>query len=291
MDWLERMNDAISYIENNLTTEIKYEELSRIVCCSIYHFQKMFSFLTGVPLSEYIRRRRLTQAAYELSNSNIKVIDLALKYGYESPDSFTRAFQNMHGVTPTKARKMGIVLKAYPRMSFHISIKGDVEMNYKIEDKMGFTVIGRRIRVTSNSQDDSFIPNFWSECNQKGVTQKISEFAKGIGEKQTGMNLLGICADIGLPNEFEYWIGVEADGDTVSLEFEKIAIPATTWAIFEVIGPIPSAIQNMWKRIFTEFFPESGYERTNLPDLELYPPGDSSSPDYRTEIWVPILKK
>lgn len=251
----------------------------------------MFSFLTGVPLSEYIRRRRLTQAAYELSNSNIKVIDLALKYGYESPDSFTRAFQNMHGVTPTKARKMGIVLKAYPRMSFHISIKGDVEMNYKIEDKMGFTVIGRRIRVTSNSQDDSFIPNFWSECNQKGVTQKISEFAKGIGEKQTGMNLLGICADIGLPNEFEYWIGVEADGDTVSLEFEKIAIPATTWAIFEVIGPIPSAIQNMWKRIFTEFFPESGYERTNLPDLELYPPGDSSSPDYRTEIWVPILKK
>lgn len=123
MDWLERMNDAISYIENNLTTEIKYEELSRIVCCSIYHFQKMFSFLTGVPLSEYIRRRRLTQAAYELSNSNIKVIDLALKYGYESPDSFTRAFQNMHGVTPTKARKMGIVLKAYPRMSFHISIK------------------------------------------------------------------------------------------------------------------------------------------------------------------------
>lgn len=291
MDWLQRMNGAISYIENNLTKEIKYEELSKIVCCSIYHFQKMFSFLTDVPLSEYIRRRRLTQAAYELRNSNIKVIDLAFKYGYESPDSFTRAFQNMHGVTPTLARNMGVVLKAYPRMSFHISIKGDVEMNYKIEDKKGFTVVGRRIQVSTNSQDDSAIPKFWSECNQNGVSKMICGLSKQVEEKQTGINLLGICADVCIPNEFEYWIGIETDSDTVSPEFEKMSIPAATWAIFEVIGSMPSAIQNMWKRIFTEFFPESGYERANLPDLELYPPGDNSSPDYKTEIWVPILKK
>ncbi len=291
MDWLQRMNGAISYIENNLTNEIKYEELSKIVCCSIYHFQRMFSFLTDVPLSEYIRRRRLTQAAYELRNSNIKVIDLAYKYGYESPDAFTRAFQNMHGVTPTLARNMGVKLKAYPRMSFHISIKGDVEMNYRIEEKKSFTVIGKKIKVSTINSQDNIIPKFWGECNQKGVTEMICGFSKKTEEKQTGINLLGICVDVGIPNEFEYWIGVETDSNSVSSELDKRLIPSATWAIFEVIGSMPSAIQNMWKRIFTEFFPESGYERANLPDLELYPPGDNSSPDYKTEIWVPIEKK
>lgn len=292
LDWLQRMNGAISYIENNLTSEIKYEELSKIVCCSIYHFQKMFSFLTDVPLSEYIRRRRLTQAAYELRNSNIKVIDLAYKYGYESPDSFTRAFQNLHGVTPTLARDLGVILKAYPRMSFHISIKGDIEMNYKIEDKNSFSVVGRKLRVsTINGENNSIIPKFWDKCDSNGVTDKICKLSRRIEDKQTGMNLLGICVDVGVPNEFDYWIGIETESDTVSSEFENIQIPSATWAIFEVVGPMPSAIQNMWKRIFTEFFPESGYERSNLPDLELYPPGDSNSPNFKTEIWVPIIKK
>lgn len=290
MDWLQRMNGAIRYIEDHLTEEIKYEELSKIFCCSIYNFQRMFSFLTDVPLSEYIRRRRLTQAAYELRNSRIKVIDLAYKYGYESPDAFTRAFQNMHGITPTSARDLGVKLKAFPRMSFHISIKGDAEMNYRIEEKKSFLVFGKRTKASGISgQNNDMVSAFWDECDKNGIIEKIDELARMDGDKQTGPNRLGICVDIDLPHGFEYWIGAEAASG--SSELETITIPAATWAIFEVEGPMPFAMPNMWKRIFTEFFPESGYERANLPDVEIYPIADTHSPNYKTEIWVPIVTK
>lgn len=120
MDWFERMNGAMSYIEDHLASEIDYEEAARIACCSSYHFQRMFSFITDVTLSEYIRRRRLTLAAFELQKGSGRVIDVALKYGYDSPNSFTRAFQSLHGVTPSLARDEGVQLKAYPRMSFQL---------------------------------------------------------------------------------------------------------------------------------------------------------------------------
>ncbi len=128
MDWLVRMNSAMEYIETNLADTISYDEIAHRACCSTYHFQRMFPFITGVTLSEYIRRRRLTLAAFELQTTGSKVIDVAMKYGYDSPEAFARAFKNLHGIMPISARDTGVSLKAYPRMSFHISIKGDVEM-------------------------------------------------------------------------------------------------------------------------------------------------------------------
>ena len=122
MDWLQRMNNAINYIEDNLTNDIDFNEVAKVACCSVHHFQRMFSFITDVPLSEYIRRRRLTLAAFSLQKSDLKVIDISLQYGYESPEAFARAFQNMHGVTPTLARNAGVQLRAYPRISFQILI-------------------------------------------------------------------------------------------------------------------------------------------------------------------------
>jgi AraC family transcriptional regulator len=130
MDWLARMNNAMEYIETHLSEAIDYDQVAGIACCSTYHFQRMFSFITNVPLAEYIRRRRLTLAAFELQNTGVKVLDIALKYGYESPEAFSRAFKKMHGVAPMSARDNGVSLKAYPRLSFHISIRGDEEMNY-----------------------------------------------------------------------------------------------------------------------------------------------------------------
>lgn len=142
MEWLNKMNNAINYIENHLEDKMDYEKIARSACCSVYHFQRMFSFITNIPLSEYVRRRKMTLAAFELQNSDIKIIDLALKYGYESPEAFTRAFQTVHGITPTSARRDGANLKAYPRISFQMSMKGDSEMNYKIVQKEAFQVYG-----------------------------------------------------------------------------------------------------------------------------------------------------
>jgi AraC family transcriptional regulator len=150
MDWLERMNSAMEYIEANLDGDISYDRIAQIACCSTYHFQRMFPFITGVTLSEYIRRRRLTLAAFELQTTNTKVIDVAVKYGYDSPEAFARAFKNLHGIMPVSARDKGVSLKAYPRMSFHISIKGDVEMNYRIEQRGPFEMFGVYGEINSN---------------------------------------------------------------------------------------------------------------------------------------------
>lgn len=142
MEWLERLNYAIDYIEEHLAEEIRYDEAAKIACCSTFHFQRMFSYIAGVPLSEYIRRRRMTVAAFELQQSAVKVIDLALRFGYDSPTAFNRAFQGVHGVPPTAAKETGVALNTYPRISFHISIKGDAKMDYRIEKKEAFRIVG-----------------------------------------------------------------------------------------------------------------------------------------------------
>jgi AraC family transcriptional regulator len=147
MDLLKNMNRALLYIEENLTHEIDFKEVARLAFCSDYHFKRMFSFLAGITLSEYIRRRRLTLAAFELTNSHIRIIDVAMKYGYSSADSFTRAFQGLHGVTPSQARNNGQSLKAYPQMTFQLSIKGGSEMKYRIEEKAAFHIVGIKKRV------------------------------------------------------------------------------------------------------------------------------------------------
>src|SRR5699024_2863379 len=141
------MNDALSFIEENLTNRIESHEVAKRALCSEYHFKRMFSFLAGVTLSEYIRRRRLTFAAFELNNSDFTIIDIAMKYGYNSPDSFTRAFKTLHGITPSEAKSNGHTIKAYPRMTVHLSIKGGIEMNYRIEEKEAFRIVGIKKRV------------------------------------------------------------------------------------------------------------------------------------------------
>ena len=149
MDWLEHMNAAMDYIEVHLADEISYDRAARLACCSTYHFQRMFSYLAGVPLAEYIRRRRLTLAAFELRGGKCKVIDVALKYGYESPEAFSRAFKKLHGAMPLAAREAGVPLKAYPRMRFHITIQGNKEMNYRILQREAFRVFGLATTISA----------------------------------------------------------------------------------------------------------------------------------------------
>ena len=147
MDLLKNMNQAMAYIEEHLTDSIDFQTVAKLSYCSEYHFKRMFSFLAGVSLSEYIRRRRLTLAAFELKNTKRKVIDIAVKYGYHSPDAFTRAFQKLHGITPTEARHDISTLKAYPPMTFQLTIRGGNEMNYRIVEKKAFRIVGIKKRV------------------------------------------------------------------------------------------------------------------------------------------------
>jgi len=277
MDTLENMKNAINYIEDNLDAEIEYVKVAQI---ALYHFQRMFSFLIGIPLSEYIRRRRLTLAAFDLQNSNEKIINLALKYGYNSPDSFSRAFMAMHEVTPSKAREKGISLKAYPRVTFSLSIKGVVEMNYRIEQKNSFTVVGVKQRFSHINGLGESIGKMWSET----PLETISQIA-GLGN-----GLVGVYSGMYEDNTTDYYIAAITESNSPK-NLCKLEIPSLTWAIFEIIGPMPTAMAEIWGRIFSEWFPTSGYEHAEAPEVEWYSNGDLSSSDYKSEIWIPVIKK
>ncbi len=302
MDWLERMNGAVSYIEENLTYDIDYNTAAQIACCSVYHFQRMFSFITEIPLSEYIRRRRLTLAAFELQNSNNKVVDIALQYGYESPEAFARAFQNMHGVTPTLARNIGVQLKAYPRISFHILVKGDGEMNYRIEHAKATKVFGKSIKVgyheTKQYED---IKSFVEESIKNGLVQNILDVV-GAGHfeaisdapidnsrKHAGLFVFQVIDEYSL----KFMIAADYPANGVDNHFEILEIPDATWAVFSMTGKSNSAdeldtITHIWKRL-GEWFQISGYEHMpNVPEIEKR---FRTKEGYLAEVWIPVIKK
>jgi AraC family transcriptional regulator len=289
MDLLKNMNAAMKYIEENLTYEIDFKMAASIAHCSEYHFKRMFSFLAGVTLSEYIRRRRLSLAAFELHNSNIKIIDVAIKYGYCSPDSFTRAFQNLHGVTPSEARSNGQPLKAYPQMTFQLSIKGGNEMNYRIEQKEPFTIVGimKRVPIIFEGENPE-ITAMWKSLTMEKIDQlkKISNI-EPIGMIQASINFSeGRMEEKG---ELDQYIGVATTQECPE-NFSKLEVPAMTWAIFESSGPFPSTLQETWGRIYSEWFPSSNYQATDGPEILSIKNRDLTSPTVKSEIWIPVLK-
>lgn len=283
MDWLDRMNSAIDYIELHLTDTIEYKQLAKIVCCSVYHFQRMFSFISGVALSEYIRHRRLTLAAIELQNKNTKIIDIALKYGYESPEAFSRAFKNLHGVPPTSARSMGTTLKAYPRMTFYLSIKGGIEMNYRIEQKESFEVFGVVGIIQTDSQETSFIevPKFCIKCDEDGSVDRMNAL---LGRSHDTM-LHAALYDF-TENSFKYMIcEYVTDSMVIPKEYERLSVPALMWAIFPVDD---CDMPNTWRRIYSEWFPTSDFEQVEGPQFEMY---YGKAQNSTGEVWIPVKKK
>ncbi|CAG7639411.1 effector binding domain-containing protein [Paenibacillus allorhizosphaerae] len=287
MDWLKRMNNAMEYIETHLSEAIDFDKVARIACCSTYHFQRMFSFITNVPLSEYIRRRRLTLAAFELQSSGIKVIDVAFKYDYESPEAFSRAFKKMHGVMPMSARDKGVSLKAYPRLSFHISIRGDVEINYKIEEKQEFEMFGVSTLVNADGESPFIeIPKFWEKCISDGAVKRIRA-AAGLGEH--GQIHAVLYNNQG--GRLSYMIGYFLPRSGLPQGFEKLQIPPQTYAIFSTgINPDgQNDIHGLWRRIWGEWFPTCDYNFANGPEFEMtYDRGNGM---YEMEVWIPVVKK
>ncbi|WP_105619652.1 AraC family transcriptional regulator [Vallitalea okinawensis] len=279
MNTLENMKNAIDYIEDNLVGDIEYKRIAQIALCSEYHFQRMFAFIVGVPLNEYIRRRRLTLAGFDLQNSEEKIIDLALKYGYKSPDSFSRAFVALHGITPSKARVKGISLKAYPRITISLSLKGVVEMNYRIEQKSAFSIVGIKQRFSNIDGLGENVGKMWTETPQETIGQ-IAELGNG---------LVGVYSGMYKDNTTDYYIAAITEKDAPKTLCE-LKIPSLTWAIFEITGPMPTAMAEIWGRIFSEWFPTSGYEHAEAPEVEWYSKGDLTASDYKSEIWIPIVK-
>lgn len=287
MEWIGRMNAAVAYIEANLDGEIDMKEVGRLASCSVYHFQRVFSYMANVTLAEYIRRRRLTRAAFDLQGGAEKVIDIALKYGYDSPTAFNRAFQQLHGMPPSEARADGKSFVAYPPLSFQITIQGVTAMNYRIEQKDAFRVVGMKLATTSeNDLSAQEIPAFWEKVAKEGTIPRVCALMDG---EPTG--LMGICVGSwSQESTFDYLIAATSSKPAPE-GMEAYAVPAATWAIFECTGPMPLAMQDMQRRVMTEWLPTSGYEYANAPDIELYSDGDNSKADYKSWIWLPIVKK
>ncbi|WP_242273606.1 AraC family transcriptional regulator [Bacillus cereus group sp. BfR-BA-01310] len=290
MDSLKNMNAAMQYIEDNLTHEIDFKKVARIAFCSEYHFKRMFSFLAGISLWEYIRCRRLTLAAFELKDSDVKVIDVAIKYGYNSPDSFSRAFQNLHGITPSEARSTSRSLKAYSPMTFQLSIKGGNEMNYRIEEKDPFRIIGiqKRVPIVFTGVNEE-IASMWKSLDSQSIeTLKSLSNIEPTGIISASTNFSERRMEE--KGELDHYIGVATTKDCPE-QFKQLEVATSTWAIFEVIGPFPNALQNVWGRIYSEWFPSSNYELAEGPEILWNEQKDITSSTFKSEIWIPVLKK
>lgn len=281
MDWLDRFNAAVDYIENNLDDKIEYSSVAQAACCSEFHFSRMFSSLLGISLSEYIRRRRLTKAAFDIQTSNAKIIDIALKYGYDSSDAFTRAFKKLHSVTPNSVRATGVQLKAYPRISFQITIKGVVELEYRIERMDTELRFAGKRQSVKTSRAFKEIPALWRTSNKDGFKQALIDMS-WVEPKCKLESLVGICGkEAAITDEvFDYFMGVRYDNEIPS-DMEESKIAPCTYAVF------PNVI-DAWKRLYSEWLPTSGYELANQPCIEHYlGPGHK----IKHELWVPIIEK
>ncbi|MCR4787147.1 MAG: AraC family transcriptional regulator [Lachnospiraceae bacterium] len=278
MDWVRTINDAIEYMEENLTGDITLADISKAVNLSAFHFQRAFTLLTGMSPAEYLRKRRLSQAGSELTKGDGKVIDIAFKYGYDSPESFTKAFTRFHGVSPAQAKKEGSI-RFMSRYTVQITIEGGSIMEYKIEkwEAMDLLICAKEFKAETSETE---IPKFWDEYYSNEEYRKIPGY-------------LGVCAQEKTEGDvFKYGIGCKAaDVDGIPDGFEVIHIPEYDWAVFKCVGPSPKAIQDMWERIYKEWLPVSDYELIPDVDIENYLPGDPSSRDYVSEICIPVRKR
>jgi len=279
LELIESLNAALRYIERHLLEEADSAKAARHVGLSRFYLERTFAALTGMSVSEYIRARRLSLAAQELIAGESRVIDLALRYGYDTPESFTRAFSRFHGVTPTSARRMSTLLRCQNPLAISIKMEGADLMNYKIEQMDAFSVFGaeRSFQMDTSARE---IPKFWEEFFQQELEEKVCP-------------MFGVCLDADADGSFPYLIGETLQsGAEVPEGLVRREIPAHLWARFACVGPMPGAIQTVTKQIYSEWLPTNGvYEVAQYIEIEMYSEGDTASPDYYSEVWIPVKKK
>ncbi|MFA6366583.1 MAG: AraC family transcriptional regulator [Candidatus Hydrogenedentales bacterium] len=293
MDWQTRMKRALDYLEDHLRDEIDMGKAAAQANCSTFHFMRMFEVVTGLGSAEYLRRRRLSMAALELASGSEtrgsdRIIDVAMEFGYDSPDAFARAFKREFGCLPSEARIPGTRLHTFSRISFTVALKGDKAMEYRIEKGPEYRLSGLSIR-TNGGDGTNFkvIPAFWTE------TMKDGRFGKLCGSAaKSRVGVCGVCHSCDdKTGDFSYSIAVETPADRSGLPAgcEEIVVPASTWAKFTSRGPLSKNFQDVIKRIYTEWFPSSGREHAGTPEIEFYPDlPDMEADDYWCEYWVPL---
>lgn len=285
MNPLQHLNAALDYLEDHLEGPIDLEQVARRAHCSEYHFSRVFSFLAGIGLAEYVRRRRLTRAAFDLRDPQARVLDVALKYEYQSADAFARAFQAQHGVPPSRAREA--TLKAYGRLSFQLTVQGASQMNYRIVEKSAFHIVGikKRVRLIFEGINPE-IQAMWRSLEQPLMTQ-----LKSLSDLEPG-GIISACSNFSHrleeQSQLDHWIGA-ATTQPCPVELECLEIDACSWAVFESVGPFPQTMQDIWARIYSEWFPTSGYQHAAAPELVWCEQRDISVSDFRCQIWIPVV--
>ncbi|MDE6714689.1 MAG: AraC family transcriptional regulator [Lachnospiraceae bacterium] len=284
MNWVEIIEDAVEYIERNITGDLTVSRIAKEVNISAFYFQRGFSMLCGYTVGEYIRMRRLSIAGEELLSSDEKVIDLAIKYGYDSPDSFTKAFTRFHGITPTDVRRGGAVLKSFAPLHIKLSLEGGCVMEYRIEEKPAFKVMGIS-KGFSYENANVEIPKFWDEAFIQASERPV-------------MGMYGVCFDEEMGgNQFRYMIADDLDAEQAERKHLDVQeIKAHVWAVFPCRGAMPLPLQEVNRRIFSEWLPASSYEIAEGYNIEYYSnPADfkkgMQDPEYYAEVWIPIKEK
>lgn len=279
MNIIKSFNSTIDYLETVLDDEINEKRVSQLSGYSYSMFSRLFSILTETTLSEYLRSRRLTEAAIILRDTDEKIIDVAFKFGYESSDSFGTAFKNFHGFTPSEVRN-GKPFKLVSRVQLTLSVKGGRSMNITIQKKQAFAVAG----LNEQNINSSLCPSVWDKLFEKYSNDELAMLGGG--------RSVGICHDVESPNSINYMAGyIITDVDkAINMGLEVLEVEEAEYAIVELTGSVPECIHKGWKYVMEVFFPEHGYVHSGKPDFEYYFEGDMHSPDYKMELWIPIVK-
>lgn len=296
MEWIVAMQQAITYMEEHIMEEINYEDVAKQVHTSIYEFHRAFSFLTGMTANAYIRNRRLSLAGREIVETNAKITDIALKYGYETPESFTKAFTRFHGIAPKFAREKSAKLLLFNPLVIKIIVEGGKTMDYRIvqteEQKFIALVTSFRNEII-NDEENRDIPDFWGECHDKNLVEAIRNL-----RPEGKRDLYGLCSPTKQgEGTFEYGIGVLIDGATSEFdtaEMEKAGysiwdVKPGTYVVFDCIGEDGDCIGDTWSKFYKEFLPQMGYESEAETDYEIY--FENGRSGLFCELWIPVRKK
>lgn len=292
VDWIRSIQKAIDYIEDHLLETIDYESIAHCACSSSFHFQRIFHILCGFTLGDYIRMRRLTLAGQELSSTNLRVIDIALKYGYVTPESFSRAFTKFHGVTPSAVKQGGVVLNSFSPLFVKLTLEGGSMIQYRLETRDAFPIICKKMKASSQDEAPGLqISRFWKACIEDGTINALCSYIHK--DNIFDDSIVGVSfGNDGDDQHYPYAIAAHYNGDPIKeTELEVVMIPAHTYVVFPVVGKMPEAFVELYQKISGEFFLTSDVQVCGGVEFEAYPSANITNEAYRWELWLSVTKK